>query len=767
MEHHNLQNDNDKNIKIEHAHNDNDKNMAENTDSIYEKSFRSYLNERDTIKKNLYLKASLIGLLIALVSFAVNLAFFGFDNSYQTLFIFIVVLTSFTRVFGICMFSIVPTSEVDIVATIVERYILRRFFIIFCFCGWLLWGLLFLLSDSSKSFGNTAVVQVIYPFFASLRFLQLIWRNEKRYEEILPSVQLIFLYMLYYQCFNLVICTQERCSTYLIASYVIYIPFLLYRSYHIIQRYKEVKESISSYSILPCENTSRDKECIKNYNVSLVYYQIYELCLLFSPQSFIFGMDYVAKNRTTRAYVWFLVSLFDLLPIVGVAYLGDKFCFSLLARFFEFSVKQQQKDGAVMAALISKCQVHPYDKSNRRQVLWIKRSELDCLERKDGANYIERGFWVKTTIEKTQDKYFYVRVDYQIDTNIRLKYRYENETLVFEESFDYGDVTSTVDFNNWAKYFEKYNPSRDEDLQAVCFWYPETPPVTVTETDSSETRLYKDETELQKKQREMLKWGRGNLRKFHSKNFFETTTPTSTTTTTSSSDSSSSSSHGKLAFRDDLFKTSPRELSNWSVEEKKKLHDLSEPVIVKTRLDKIDYFISHAWADNAENKCYAMRYFIGSFSTVSRKPSFWLDKVCIDQNDTTKGIECLPINIGACKKILILMGKEYMTRLWCIWELFMLFTFCNRELGLERLRIVCIDDDIDFAREVENFSIDKAHAFDPNEEYRLRYIMLKVVGEEKIKEIFSDLLTLVSQGKISTITKKTTTKLSESSPSSN
>ena len=107
------------------------------------------------------------------------------------------------------------------------------------------------------------------------------------------------------------------------------------------------------------------------------------------------------------------------------------------------------------------------------------------------------------------------------------------------------------------------------------------------------------------------------------------------------------------------------------------------------------------------------------------------------------------------------MGKEYMTRLWCIWELFMLFTFCNRELGLERLRIVCIDDDIDLAREVENFSIDKAHAFDPNEEYRLRYIMLKVVGEEKIKEIFSDLLTLVSQGKISTITKKTMEKLSE------
>lgn len=120
------------------------------------------------------------------------------------------------------------------------------------------------------------------------------------------------------------------------------------------------------------------------------------------------------------------------------------------------------------------------------------------------------------------------------------------------------------------------------------------------------------------------------------------------------------------------------------------------------------------------------------------------------------------------------MGKTYMTRLWynitsllilvvttltklfrCIWELFMLFTFCNKELGLERMQIICIDDNIDIVSEIENFDIDKAHAFDPNEEYRLRHIMMEVVQgdakESKVKQSFTHMVNLLHQGKVSTI----------------
>jgi hypothetical protein len=81
----------------------------------------------------------------------------------------------------------------------------------------------------------------------------------------------------------------------------------------------------------------------------------------------------------------------------------------------------------------------------------------------------------------------------------------------------------------------------------------------------------------------------------------------------------------------------------------------------------------------------------------------------------------------------------------------MLFTFCNKELGLERMQIICIDEDIDVVEAIENFDINKAHAFDPNEEYRLRYIMLDVIGKDTVVESFKHMVNLVQQGKVSTI----------------
>ena len=87
----------------------------------------------------------------------------------------------------------------------------------------------------------------------------------------------------------------------------------------------------------------------------------------------------------------------------------------------------------------------------------------------------------------------------------------------------------------------------------------------------------------------------------------------------------------------------------------------------------------------------------------------------------------------------------------------MLFTFCNKELGLERMQIICIDD-TDVVKEIEDFDIDNAHAFDPNEEYRLRYIMMDVVGGDKVKESFKHMVNLIHQGKVSRIDLRPRTK---------
>jgi len=48
----------------------------------------------------------------------------------------------------------------------------------------------------------------------------------------------------------------------------------------------------------------------------------------------------------------------------------------------------------------------------------------------------------------------------------------------------------------------------------------------------------------------------------------------------------------------------------------------------------------------------------------------WLDKVCIDQTNIVADLECLPIFLAGCNKLLIIAGSTYATRLWCVFELF-------------------------------------------------------------------------------------------------
>ena len=116
-------------------------------DDYYESSFKEFFNERINMKKNLYTKVSLIGLLIGILSVAAFSAAMGFITWYSGLWSFIMMFSSFTRVSGICMFSIVPTNEIDIVRTINDNEKFRKWFLIVVSFLWILWSILFIISD--------------------------------------------------------------------------------------------------------------------------------------------------------------------------------------------------------------------------------------------------------------------------------------------------------------------------------------------------------------------------------------------------------------------------------------------------------------------------------------------------------------------------------------------------------------------------------------------------------------------------------------------
>ena len=200
-------------------------------------------------------------------------------------------------------------------------------------------------------------------------------------------------------------------------------------------------------------------------------------------------------------------------------------------------------------------------------------------------------------------------------------------------------------------------------------------------------------------------------------------------------------------FEPDLLYTSPREIKD--IQEKERLYSLSTALSwedLQFGHRKIDFFVSHSWDDCPQDKSLALTKFAARFEAqYGRKPTFWLDKVCIDQKDTSRGVAALPINIGACRKMLVLMSKSYMKRLWCVWELFSIFTFCNKELALERIHILPVrtklpDDDgrFDIPGELRSFDINKAHCFGPNEEFKLRAI-LHEIGVHRFRSCMSAL----------------------------
>eukprot|EP00746_Dinoflagellata_sp_MGD_P050027 gnl/MRDRNA2_/MRDRNA2_224780_c0_seq1.p1 gnl/MRDRNA2_/MRDRNA2_224780_c0~~gnl/MRDRNA2_/MRDRNA2_224780_c0_seq1.p1 ORF type:complete len:522 (-),score=52.62 gnl/MRDRNA2_/MRDRNA2_224780_c0_seq1:40-1575(-) len=172
------------------------------------------------------------------------------------------------------------------------------------------------------------------------------------------------------------------------------------------------------------------------------------------------------------------------------------------------------------------------------------------------------------------------------------------------------------------------------------------------------------------------------------------------------------------------------------------LYDLSRPVLDG---EVIDFFMSHSWHDNADLKRRHLVRIAEDFHAChGRFPTYWLDKVCIDQNRIADGLRMLPINIIACAKMLVLCGETYPRRLWCAWELCTLFSLMPDKLAAQRIKFVLLQDEQNplpsesLERKVASFDYRNACCYDPNEERKLHSIIATLGAEfnQRIRSLF-------------------------------
>lgn len=167
----------------------------------------------------------------------------------------------------------------------------------------------------------------------------------------------------------------------------------------------------------------------------------------------------------------------------------------------------------------------------------------------------------------------------------------------------------------------------------------------------------------------------------------------------------------------------------------------AEMLSVPCELGEVDFFMSHAWNDPPEGKVAALQRLGEEFEAVhGRKPLIWLDKLCINQDNIQEDLECLPIFLMGCQNMLLMLGEQYPTRLWCVLELYVFFSM---QPDIQKFKLQPIGNDAgekDLAALME-FTSANAHCWSKDDEQKIRSVLSEDVAkfDRSVCEVASQL----------------------------
>ena len=684
------------------------------------KEFDKFFNAREKAKKTLYLVFIVISVTLFGIGVAASISSVMYTQ-YSSEWKGMIIFGPLIRDIGIAIYSTIPSDEIDIFQIMIDSPTFRYSVVFLLLFGTLYYAVVY---------GGIVFPYILFcvgftAFCVQINSLK--WLV--KYHELVYATNSLFIFFALLGLDNIVCYVLGISNSVVLLGNGIFWMFDILYLLSIVYSIHR-KENSWKFKLFNAEfySISRDEE---GWGSKLFNTMLYNTCFATFIGFLLDGFNdvFIRNLSSGDSTTYFFAAFCDIIPILGVLYVGPNKFFSLLARSYEFSARTLQSDGANMAFLLSKVQVYDRDTMTR----WCKRKEALGYENNDRythtiitegkSDFIKRQYWLKGKMDHIPVKnehHIPLKFSYSEDIDYEWQNFYETEQeskttrlvelkkLSDEDRIRLRDFApkfeSKSDFSTWLEEnFElngKVKIEVDRVSQVVTVW-----------------AKLEQANDLSESKEKLLDWAVNHLRKVTLD--FE-----------------------KDDFGPDLFLISPRQMGDDNY--KDKIYNLSKKLDDKR--EKIDFFISHSWEDKGDVKHAKLKEFCYTFEKrYKRAPTFWLDKTCIDQRDPKNSITVLPVNIAACDKMLVLLSKTYMKRLWCIWELFTLFTFCNKEsFATERIEIRSLEDDLNIVEELRNFDINKCHCFAPDEEYKLRFIITEIgidriiVGFKTIADIIEN-----------------------------
>ena len=105
---------------------------------------------------------------------------------------------------------------------------------------------------------------------------------------------------------------------------------------------------------------------------------------------------------------------------------------------------------------------------------------------------------------------------------------------------------------------------------------------------------------------------------------------------------------------------------------------------VPAKLGEVHAFMSHSWSDDGRLKHEKVHEWARELGGDDDK-LVWLDKACIDQENIDASLAALPIYLSGCQQLLMLVGPTYITRMWCVMEVFIFMRIKDLGAGSTQL----------------------------------------------------------------------------------